>query len=683
MEIIVAETAGFCFGVKRALEMVEEALTDRTQPISSLGPVIHNPEVVKTLESKGLNTVSTVQEIPAGRVVIRSHGVGPAVYQAASERSLEIIDATCPFVKNVQQLAGYLIEQNYQLIIFGEREHAEVIGVLESVAGKAIVVNDSSEIDPNLVTAKVGILSQTTQDVVAFQKVVSALIPLTKEIRIFNTICLATAQRQQETAALSKEVDLMIVVGGRNSANTSRLTEISLNHCKATFQVESALEVKPEWFEGVQRVGVTAGASTPGHQIVSVIEKIRSVGGKEPVSSESVEPKEQAESVEERIDGEETMSYDWPEDRFRELAPGQILDAKVILVRDDAAFVDIGGKSDLTIPLSELSSEPAISAKTLVKTGDVIKVMVARAGDEDKIVLSKRLVDQQQVWFELEDVYKQESLIQGTVSEAVKGGLSVNINGLRAFMPASQAGLGYIKDLSGLVGESFPVKIIEFDRLKKRVVVSRRVLLEAERKKAEVDFYERITEGERRTGVVTRLADFGAFVDLGSGIEGLVHVSEISWNRVKQPQEALTVGQSVEVLVTKVDPTAKRISLSIKQIQEHPWHSAIGNFDEGKVYPGKVVRLESFGAFIRLAPGIDGLAHVSQIADRRIGKPEEVLKVGDEVQVKILKIDTANRKVSVSLKEVAQDQNEQEMNKYLNQQNESNLSQNLGEFIKN
>lgn len=389
---------------------------------------------------------------------------------------------------------------------------------------------------------------------------------------------------------------------------------------------------------------------------------------------------EEREEVNEKE--EEPLEYDWPDDRFRELEPGQIIEAKVILVRDDVAFVDIGGKSDLVIPVEELSTEPAISAKSLVKVGEILKVLVTRGGEDDKILLSKRLVDQEKIWLDLEEAFAKLTPVQGVIMETVKGGLQVNIGGIKAFMPASQATLGFIENLESLVGQTCQVRMLEFHRATKRVVVSRRVLLEEERKKVEKEFYGSINEGERRSGVITRLADFGAFVDLGSGIEGLIHVSEVSWNRVKTPREVLKEGEQVEVLVIKVDPDSKRISLSLKQTQTHPWHEAAVKFQEGEVYPGTVVRMESFGAFIRLAPGVDGLAHISQIADRRISKPDEVLKIGQEVQAKVLKVDPGARKISLSLNEVVQDQNKQEMAQYLNGQGEETIGQNLGELMK-
>jgi Ribosomal protein S1 len=377
----------------------------------------------------------------------------------------------------------------------------------------------------------------------------------------------------------------------------------------------------------------------------------------------------------------EDEKFEWPEDHFQELEEGQIIEAKVIVVRDDAAFVDIGGKSDLVIPLVELTSNQATTAKQVVKAGDIIKVKVIRSGGDDKIQLSKRLADQEQNWLIIEEAFKAGKVINGKVIEAVKAGLSVDIDGIRSFMPASQSGLGGT-NLDSLVGQAFPVKILEYDRTKRRVLVSRRVLLEEERRKAEAEFFAAIHEGERKKGKVTRITDFGAFVDIGSGIEGLIHVSEMSWFRVKSPREILKEGDQVEVIITKVDPAAKRISLSLKQLQAHPWDQAVVQFKEGAIYPGTVVRMESFGAFINLVPGVDGLAHISQISDKRIAKPDEVLTIGQEVQAKIIKIDTANRKISLSLNQIAQDQNKEELEQFLTSQGNGAITQNLGQFFK-
>jgi small subunit ribosomal protein S1 len=680
MEIVIAETAGFCFGVKRALEWVEQALEDGDTPIHSLGPLIHNPSVVAELESRGLKVVEDIGEIAAGRVVIRSHGVGPGIIQLAQDKGLEIIDATCPFVKNVQELAIMLYQEGYQVVIVGERDHAEVKGVLDSVAGNAVVIDTPAEVEISRLGPKVGIVSQTTKELQGFNRIVQIIAAHTKECRIFNTICLATARRQQEAAELSKTVDLMIVVGGQNSANTRHLAEICRDNGTLVHQVETAADLKAEWFTGSLEIGVTAGASTPDAQIFSVVEKIKLLGGNGVVIDETVKP---TETIEESPDEtEESFSFDWPDDRFKELIPGRMIEAKVILVRDDAAFVDIGGKSDLTIPLDELTSEPVASAKEVVKAGDVINVIVTKTGDEEKIKLSKRLCDLEKVWLDLDEAVTQGSVVSGSVIEVIKGGLSVRVKGLRAFMPASQSGMGS-RNLEDLVGKEFPIKVTEVDRSKRRLIVSRRALLEEEKKKAEAEFFATSHEGERRTGTVSRLTDFGAFINLGDGVEGLLHISEISWNRVKSPREVLKEGDAIEVLITRVDPETRKISLSLKQIQAHPWDQKIKEFEEGRVYPGTVVKLESFGAFVNLAPGLDGLVHISQISDKRIAKPDEVVKVGEAVPVKVLKIDTASRKISLSMKQVESDMETQEVNNFIEGQENAPVGQNLGDLIKN
>lgn len=354
-------------------------------------------------------------------------------------------------------------------------------------------------------------------------------------------------------------------------------------------------------------------------------------------------------------DSEEPMTYDWPDDRFKELTKGQIIEAKVILVRDDAAFVDIGGKSDLTIPLEELAVDPPASARELVKPGDTITVMVmSTQGDEEKVRLSKRLVDQEQIWIDLEAAFQESATVNGKVAGLVKGGVNVEIGSIKAFMPASQATLnpGKDKDLSELVGQEFPVKIMEFDRSKHRVLVSRRVILEEQKRQAANELLSAIKEGDRRTGTVTRLTDFGAFVDLGSGIEGLIHVSELSWQRVKSAKEILNEGDQVEVLITKIDQAARKISLSLKQIQPHPWKEGISQFKEGEIYPGTVVRLESFGVFVRLAPGIEGLIHISELSWERVKSAKEILSEGDSVDVLITKIDPSAQKISLSLRQI-------------------------------
>ncbi len=686
MEISVARSAGFCYGVKRAIEIVEKALEDQQTPISSLGSIIHNPQVVSHMAQKGLKLASRIEEIPAGRVVISSHGVGPFIYQQAAKRNLEVIDATCPFVKNVHNLARQMQNEGYQVVVFGDREHVEVQGVLETVAKKALVLSFDEPVDPTAFQdQKIAIISQTTQQVEKFQQFVVKILPWAKEVRVFNTICSATSERQQEADELSREVELMLIIGGKNSANTFRLFEICRRNGTTAYQIEAPEEIQPQWLQGITKVGITAGASTPVKHIDEAVFKIMNIGGTAKMDDLTLQneaiPNDEEGKKMENESFDELLKQDWEQETALNFRPGDIIEAKVILVRDDVAFVDIGGKSDFTITLEELSVQPALSAKEVVQEGETIRVMVVKAKDSEKIQLSRRRVEQRQVWLDLETAFNAKTPVQVRVTASVKGGLSLDLNGIRAFMPASQASINYISDLGAFVGQELTVRIIEFEQAKRRVVVSRRVIEEELKQQAEAEFFSQIKEGQRCQGKVTRLTNFGAFVDLGSGIEGLLHISELSWYRVKTPAEVLQAGDEIEVLVIKCDPATKKISLSLRQIQNHPWDTAIINFREGAVYPGTVVKLEAFGAFVRLTEGVDGLVHVSQISERRIGKPDEVLNLNDEVNAKVLKIDHQNRKISLSLKEVAVDKSQNEVENYLNQQNQTEITQNLGSLI--
>lgn len=380
-------------------------------------------------------------------------------------------------------------------------------------------------------------------------------------------------------------------------------------------------------------------------------------------------------------DNVESQPMEFDTDQFRNLEVGQIIDAKVILVRDDEVYVDIGSKSDMVISLKELTDQSVTSAKEVVAKGDLIKVMVVKAGGEDGVQLSKRRLDMEQIWNELAQDFAESTTLTGTVLSVIKGGLSVKVKGIKAFMPASHSTLTFQANLDELVGQDLSVRIIELDTTKRRLVVSRKVLLEEAKQQAEIAFFQKIAEGEHLEGTVSRITNFGAFVHLGSGIEGLIHISELSWNRVKTVQEVVKVGDAVTVLVISVDVEHKKIGLSLKQLKSHPWLEAIQNFREGDVYAGTVTRLEPFGAFIRLAPNLEGLAHVSQLSEKRISKPEEVLRIGDEVQAKIIKIDRDHHKVGLSLKQVIQDKEDRETEAYLDRQENQSFTQTLGQFF--
>ncbi len=685
-KIIIGEKAGFCFGVERALRIAQESRALSSRPVYILGPLIHNPRVVAEMEKCGIKTISDLNDAePGGILLIRSHGAGPPTIKAAKERGLQVIDATCPFVRQEQKLAQKLRAEGFQVVVVGEPEHPEVKAVVEAVDGQTVVIDpkDQAAIEKIKFAARVGLVCQTTQPLENLNMVVTALLPRVKELKVYNTICNATRERQEETAELARKVDLLLVVGGKNSANTRKLAEIGAS-LTPTYHIESISEIDPQWLRGKTLIGVTAGASTPQEQISEVVDwlKVNSAGGIDMEENQmiNVQPaegiKEEAVSEAAVDNGEMLLNYEIPR-----LEEGSIVEGIVVEVNKEEVSVSVGGKSELQIPLRELTNENVASAEEVVQKGDKIKVMVLKS-DDDKTILSKRRADEELAWEKLADAYQEHRRVKGKIVQAVKGGLQVKVDGVTAFLPASQADLGYVKDLSTLVGLETDFNLIEFEPKRRRAVLSRREVLEEERRAVEEKVYSELTEGEKRTGVVTRLTPFGAFVDLGHGVEGLLHISEIAWERLKHPSERLVEGQQIEVLVTKVDREAKRISLSLKQLSPHPWTKIVEKYKVGDYVEGKVVRLTSFGAFVNLEEGVDGLIHISQLSDRRVEKPAEVVQVGQTVKAKVIKVEPEQRRIGLSLREAKEEKPVKESKETtISGLEEEPLSSNLGVLL--
>lgn len=657
MKIRIGKKAGCCFGVQRALEIAEKTRQAGDGVVATCGPLIHNPRKVAELRASGVDVIHDLSEIAQGTVIVRSHGAGPELFQCAEEKGIQIVDATCPFVRLEQELAVALKNEGYSVVVVGDKDHAEVRAVAEWLQGEAVVVSpaDIEAIPLDRLTHRVGVVSQTTQSIDGLERVVQALLPHCRELKVHNTICLATVQRQQEVRELAREADVLFVIGGRDSANTQRLAEIGHEQGVRTHLVESRDELRSEWLDNVRVVAVTAGASTPADQIEEVVlwVKERSEGREETMEKEmslGVDETLNATGAEMEEDFASLLSA-----VPQRLEEGMLLKARIVEVRDDGAFVNIGWKSDIQIPLAELSNEQVASAKQLVKVGDEIEVMVIPSKDPDEpFLLSKRRADQEMLWERLADSLEQGSTVNGEVTRVIKGGLELSIHGLRAFLPASQVGLGFIKELEPFVGQTLTCRITELDPQRKRLVVSRRVLLEEERKKAEERAFSELAEGQRLKGTVTRIVPFGVFVEIGHGIEGLIHLSELTWERARRPEDVVKVGDNVEVVVIKLDAAAKRISLSIKSLRPHPWEQVATRFHEGDVVEGTVARITDFGAFVQLAEGVDGLIHISQLAHERVKSVKEILHEGQKVQAKILSVDTANRRISLSLKALTQ-----------------------------
>lgn len=646
MEVYLAGQAGFCFGVKRALDLTEEAAAKSKASgslIATLGPLIHNSQVVNRLKEQGVVVVES-PENTEGTLVVRTHGVAPAVIDRAKSKGLELIDATCPYVTASQRWAKRLTEDGYQVIVVGEADHPEIIGILGWSGDQAVVVGTPAEAAELPRYKRAALIAQTTFEPGTYDRIVEILRGQTEELKVVQTICRATEDRQTAARDLASRVEVMLVVGGRNSGNTARLYKICGEVCPNTYWIETAEELKPMWFEDQRIVGITAGASTPDWIIKEVTAQVTEIDSK--TADQEIEASETTETM---ADAEKDFAQALTVPRH-----GDILKGKVVQINSDSVMVDVGYKSEGVIPLNELSHRPIASADQIVKVGDEISVYVLGVdGQEGSLRLSKRRADEGEAWNRVKETFENQEVIEAEVVEAVKGGLVLDI-GLRGFMPASQVDRGYVADLGHYLSQKLQAKIIELDRHKNRVILSRKAVIEEERQKARETIWAELEEGQVRSGTVKSLTDFGAFVDLG-GVDGLIHISELSWGRVKHPSEILQVGNKIEVKILRLDREKGKVSLGYKQAQSDPWSRAIEKYQEGSVVSGKVVRLTAFGAFVELEPGIDGLIHISQLADRRIAKPDEVVNPGQEVNVRVLSIKPDEKRISLSLKDADQE----------------------------
>ncbi len=643
MEILVARQAGFCFGVKRAIKMAEEA-AGQDKEIYSLGPLIHNRQVVAKLSEQGIKPVDDLKDIHSGTMVIRSHGVGAQVLEDIEAKGLKMVDATCPFVKKAQQLANQLQEEGYKVVVVGDKSHPEVTGIVGWTRDQALVLENAEEAKGVTRYNKIGILAQTTQPVENFLAVVRELAGRCQELRVFNTICHATGERQDAAVELANKVDLMIVVGGTNSANTQKLARLCRDTGTPTYHIETASELESQWFRGKEKIGLTAGASTPDWIIEEVKEKMTELKDMETNQPENVEEevKSQADYMAEALE-------------FRGVRRGDVVTGTIVQVRDDEVLVDIGAKSEAVIPLRELSCSPCDDACQVVQLGQTVEVMILKVEDnEGRIICSKQKADARKALGGLEQAFQNGEIISGRVTEVVKGGLLVDV-GVRAFLPASHVDRRYVEKLDQFVGQTVEAKIIEFNPAKPRVVLSRKQVLEEKAVQQKQELLANIKEGEVRRGVVRRLTNFGAFVDLG-GIDGLLHVSEMAWYRVNHPSEILNEGDEIDVYVLGIDLSKEKISLGLKQVIPNPWDKVEEKFPVGSVVTGKVVRIAPFGAFVELEPGVDGLIHLSQLSDRRVAKADEVVQIGQVVKAKVIDVKGQDKRISLSLKEAEDNQ---------------------------
>ncbi|MFR1796314.1 MAG: bifunctional 4-hydroxy-3-methylbut-2-enyl diphosphate reductase/30S ribosomal protein S1 [Ruthenibacterium sp.] len=628
MQIIRAKTAGFCFGVARAVDMTYSLLAGGTR-VATLGPLIHNPQCVADLERRGAVTVAMPGQVPAGyEVVIRSHGVPQSIYDELAALQVPVHDATCPFVAKIHRIAARAGAEGKTLFVAGDSSHPEVQGIVGHACGPVYVFSSLEELKALCVpeNTKNGIymVAQTTFEVKKWAECAEFLKKLYTNALIFDTICNATETRQKEAESLARRCDVMVVIGGRQSSNTQKLVTVAAKHTRA-YSVETAAELQPEWFLGAETVGVTAGASTPS----SIIEEV--------LSSMSEEIREEELSFEEMIDASLKPVYS-----------GKVVKGIVTAVGPSEIQVDIGTKQTGFVKLEELTNDPSAKTEDLVKKGDELDLIVTKVNDQEGIVyLSKRRFDENKGKEEVAAAVESGEIMDGYVTESNSGGLVALVKNVRVFVPRSQATLRHSEDYTALVHQNVQLRIIQCEG--RHIVGSIRSVLAEKADAAREAFWQTVEVGKKCTGTVKSLTNYGAFVDIG-GVDGLVHISELSWNRIKHPSEVVKVGDVIEVYVKDLDTENKKVSLGYKKAEDNPWEKFKAEYPIGSVFTAPVVSITKFGAFVRILPGVDGLVHISEISNERVEKVSDVLSVGQEVNVKLIDVDYDKKRISLSMK---------------------------------
>ncbi len=635
MEIKVAKSAGFCFGVERAVNALLNKKDD--EKICTLGPIIHNENVVNLLKEKGVDIINSPSEAPNGATIaIRTHGVCEKTYREIEEKG-NFIDLTCPFVKKIHNIVNEHYKKGYKIIIAGDKGHPEVDGINGWCDGSADIVISEKELE-NKYYDSVCLVAQTTLDSETYRIIKNFLKKSCKNIVVFDTICSATEKRQEEADKLSRVSDAMIVIGGKHSANTTRLTSICAKNCTNTYQIENIEEIPQFLYMPTNNIiGITAGASTPLWIIKEVIGTMEEMikDGNEISFAEALEAHEKAQAL-------------------VALKTGDIVKGTVMRVENNGVSVNLGYKSDGFIPAGEVIDDPNANISEIINVGDEVEVFVVRVNDvEGEVTLSKRKIDAIKSEKVLEEACESGSVLEGTVVEVVSGGLVVSAKGGRVFIPASLASDRRMADISNMKGEkvSFIIKEITKKRGRNKIIGSIRAVLEQQKKALAEAFWAEVEVGKVYSGTVKSLTKFGAFVDIG-GVDGLVHISELSWAKIKHPSDVVKEGDVVEVKVLELNKETGKISLGYKKTEDNPWEKAKAELEVGKDIACKVVRIVPFGAFAEIYPGVDGLIHISQVANKRIGKVEDELTIGQHITARVVDLDLENNKIGLSIRAI-------------------------------
>ncbi len=640
-EIIRSEHSGFCFGVKRAMEKTQSKVFEQksagkersSKRIYTFGPLIHNKIVIDDLAEQGVEIIDSLRDTkPGDTVIVRSHGESAEFYQLAKAAEVEIVDATCPFVERIHKLAADAGRQGKQVVIVGNKNHPEVIGINGWCSNTAIIINSQEEAE-KIQGSNFFVLCQTTLRKETLDEILSVFDKNEVGYEVVNTICNATKERQDSCMELSRQVEAMVVIGDKESSNSKKLFEIAKKYCKNAYFIENISDLPLHEVQKYYKIGVAAGASTPEPVIKEVIANM---------SERALEANEK--NLMEDFMDEIDASLKLPR-------AGEIVEGKIHMITDNEVIVNLGCKKDGILPKTEISLKEGDSLKDLFKEDDVITAKVIKTGDDDGgILLSMKSLEVLKHWDELAAASENHESVNVKVVRAINSGAIASYKDVDGFIPMSQLANKYVENAQEFIGQEFEVKVIRADKKKQRVIFSRKSVLREERKKLVEERWSSLQVGDVVAGKVMRFAEFGAFIDLG-GIDGLLHISEISWGKLRHPSEVLTLGEIVNVKILSMNEETGKISLGLKQITPEPWSIIDEKFVVGDVVTGKVVQLKEYGAFVELEPGLDGLVHISEIVDRRIEEPSEVLKIGQVVNAKIIGVDKERKRISLSLKE--------------------------------
>lgn len=633
--------------MNRAVTIVNNLL-EEGKMVTTLGPIIHNPHMVAELAERGVEIADTPNDLSSmdRTLVIRSHGVPQSVIDEIEQKGISYENATCPFVSKIHQIVKDNSREGKVVLIAGDENHPEVQGIVGHCEGEHYIFKNYEDLEKllkkleNIENISICVVAQTTYDVKEWKNCLKLLKKVYTNAKIFDTICSATSIRQSEAEELASISDIMVVIGGRQSSNTAKLFSVCKSKCERTYLIESAIELDDIALIDADIIGITAGASTPARIIKEVFNTM----------TENIEKTENtAENFAELL-----------EESLKNFNTDEKVHGVVVGIAPNEVYVDVGRKQAGFIPLAELSNDPNAKAEDLVKIGDELDLLIMRTNDQEgTIMLSKKRLDAIKGWDEIIKANEEDTPVTGFVTDVVKGGVIAVANGVRVFIPASQATATRGEPLENLLKKEVTFKIIEVNKGRRRAVGSIRAILKEERQKLADKFWETAEIGKKYTGTVKSLTSYGAFVDIG-GIDGMIHISELSWGRIKHPSEVVKVGDTVEVYIKDLDREKGKISLGYKKTEDNPWEILKRDYPEGTVTEATIVGMTDFGAFANILPGIDGLIHISQISTERIEKPQDVLKIGDKVTVKITKIDFDKKRISLSIRELLEDQKSEE-----------------------